>query len=788
MRRITLIRDAAGERCYAPWAYPLSLGGTGSDIPLSGGGKVLAYIASESGHPFVQPADGQSLVWHNHQRLNGSAWLKSGDQLQIDQHQLLWQVQGEQISVSISETDVPPDLSPPLPPDKDAAGMLLEPLPQKRGGRGFRWFLLALFLLLLGFAAFVMLATPVNLEIDPEPDSLALRGFPPALLVGDAFLALPGRYHLVASRAGYRDLKEPLQVESGKPLLVRQSLRKQPGLVSVETSPQGALLLVDGEPAGRTPLLDLEIEAGRHQLRLEVSRHRPRELELDVLGMQRRQQVKLILQPDWARVSLRSDPPGADISGNGQPLGRTPADLELQEGEHQLTLSMAGFKQRQLTLQVQAGEPRDLPLVTLEPADGVLDLRSVPAGGSVSVDGQFRGRTPIQLSLSSGHRHQVRLTLAGYQAASFDIELAAEEAREREVQLQPGYGVVFFSSQPADAQLLVDGKPAGLATTRLRLSTRPHDIEVRKPGYKSFRTSLLPSSDSSRNLEVVLQPLGAGRADAPAKTGDEGLAYIKPGAPFTLGASRREAGRRANENLRQVVLSRPYYIGLREVSNGEFRRFRSGHKSGSVGGVSLDGDDRPVVNVSWEDAARYLNWLSEQQGLPTAYLEENGKMRLKRPLTTGYRLPSEAEWAYAARFAGRPQAARFPWPGDTFPPADVQGNFGDVSARGVLPLVLEGYRDGYSATAPVGSFSANAAGLYDVGGNVAEWVHDYYAVYPAVVGKTARDPMGPDQGRHHVVRGSSWRDAGISELRLSYRDYSERPRDDLGFRVARFAR
>ena len=71
---------------------------------------------------------------------------------------------------------------------------------------------------------------------------------------------------------------------------------------------------------------------------------------------------------------------------------------------------------------------------------------------------------------------------------------------------------------------------------------------------------------------------------------------------------------------------------------------------------------------------------------------------------------------------------------------------------------------------------------------MAEWVQDYYAVYPAVVGKTARDPMGPDQGRHHVVRGSSWRDAGISELRLSYRDYSERPRDDLGFRVARFAR
>ena len=492
--------------------------------------------------------------------------------------------------------------------------------------------------------------------------------------------------------------------------------------------------------------------------------------------------------PDWARVSVKSEPSGAEVSEEGRPLGRTPVDLELKQGTHELALSAPGYKPVQVRLQVRAGEPRELPLVRLDPADGVLKLQSEPEGSSVSVDGRFQGRTPLELELSPNTSHSIRLTRAGYRAASIQLQLAPEERREQTVRLQPDYGIVFISSQPADAELLVDGKPRGSATGRLKLSTRVHSIEVRKPGYQSYRTTVLPSAGFSRNLQVVLQPLGGDRTKASGDGANSQLKLVQASAPFDLGASRREPGRRANENLRRVELTRPYYLGVREVSNGEFRRFRARHDSGAVNGVSLNGDRQPVVNVSWDDAARYLNWLSRQEGLPEAYVEENGRMRLKRPLNLGYRLPSEAEWAYAARFAGRDQAARYPWPGNVFPPREVQGNYADTSARGLLPVVLEDYRDGHAVSAPVGSFEANPAGLYDMDGNVAEWVHDYYAVYPGVVGKTTRDPLGPAQGRHHVVRGSGWRDAGRSELRLSYRDYSEKARNDLGFRVARYAR
>ncbi|MGH8246162.1 MAG: formylglycine-generating enzyme family protein, partial [Gammaproteobacteria bacterium] len=72
------------------------------------------------------------------------------------------------------------------------------------------------------------------------------------------------------------------------------------------------------------------------------------------------------------------------------------------------------------------------------------------------------------------------------------------------------------------------------------------------------------------------------------------------------------------------------------------------------------------------------------------------------------------------------------------------------------------------------------------GGNAAEWVHDHYDIAAEESGAAALDPLGPESGEHHVIRGASWAHGGLTELRLSYRDYGLEGRDDVGFRIARY--
>jgi formylglycine-generating enzyme required for sulfatase activity len=118
------------------------------------------------------------------------------------------------------------------------------------------------------------------------------------------------------------------------------------------------------------------------------------------------------------------------------------------------------------------------------------------------------------------------------------------------------------------------------------------------------------------------------------------------------------------------------------------------------------------------------------------------------------------------------------------PPPAGAGNFADRSARGLVANLLTGYDDGYPVTAPVGRFAANALGLFDLGGNAAEWTSDVYSVSG---GGGSTDPVATGAGQYHVIRGSSWRQSGITDLRLSARDFGDAGRLDVGFRIARYA-
>jgi formylglycine-generating enzyme required for sulfatase activity len=400
------------------------------------------------------------------------------------------------------------------------------------------------------------------------------------------------------------------------------------------------------------------------------------------------------------------------------------------------------------------------------------------------VDGEFRGTSPLEIAVTPDASHGVQVSLAGHATYSTEIAVASGMRSEVRATLALLTGEVVITSQPPGAELLIDGTPHGTTGQTLLLDIRPHQVEVRLDGYIPFRTVLTPEHGVTQAIRAELKQEGPAGMDQ-LITSPQGveLVLVGPGR-FTMGASRREPGRRANEVLREVEITRPYYIAVREVSNEEFREFKSSHLSGGFAGNNLEIDHHPVVNVTWEDAARFCNWLSEKAGLPPVYVEQGGTLIARSPIPSGFRLPTEAEWAWAARYPGAASAQTYSW-GHSLPVPPDGGNYGDRSAEATLKSSVPNYHDGYPGTAPVGSFHANELGLYNLGGNVSEWVQDVYAFTPTAPGSVERDPTGPRSGANHVIRGASWMDTAVTELRLSHRDYGNTARPDVGFRIAR---
>jgi formylglycine-generating enzyme required for sulfatase activity len=259
---------------------------------------------------------------------------------------------------------------------------------------------------------------------------------------------------------------------------------------------------------------------------------------------------------------------------------------------------------------------------------------------------------------------------------------------------------------------------------------------------------------------------------------------IVAGGTFQAGTDRREQGRRPNEGSHKVTLSRPFYMGEREVTNGQFRQFRPSHNSGSIGNVSLDLDKQPVSRVTWDDAAEFCNWLSAQEGLPPAYQgsPETG-FQLIVPVTHGYRLPTEAEWEFVARAASTGKPLKYPW-GKDLPVVSGTANIAGSEALGLLGTALEGHTDEFPAVAAPALFPPNPLGFYDLAGNVSEWTNDKYISFIASTPVT--DPLGPDDSKGHTYRGSNWRSSHTSELRFPWREGGIEASDVIGFRVARY--
>ena len=233
-------------------------------------------------------------------------------------------------------------------------------------------------------------------------------------------------------------------------------------------------------------------------------------------------------------------------------------------------------------------------------------------------------------------------------------------------------------------------------------------------------------------------------ATLPTLTNSLGMEFVLiPAGTFQMGSPTTEPGRDSDETLHTVTLSQPFYLSKHEVTQAQWQAIMGSNPS-----HSSPCDTCPVEKVTWSEVQAFIEELNWREGVPA------------------YRLPTEAEWEYAAR-------------------AGTQTVYHSGNVEGRLELYgwcASSRTTGRMAAHPVGQKRPNGWGLYDMHGNVWEWVQDWYGDYPS---GAVTDPQGPSSGFNRVQRGGGW--GTVGSCRAAERERSNPGNRSIyrGFRLAR---
>ncbi|MEZ7860718.1 MAG: PEGA domain-containing protein [Porticoccaceae bacterium] len=634
---------------------------------------------------------------------------------------------------------------------------------------------------------YLFVARAVVFQTVPPETQISVSGL--SFNIGDNYLLLSGDYDITATADGYYPLIESITVDDAASQDVGVQLLPLPGNLAVISDLEDIQVTIDDQPAGTVPGTIKAISPGVRKMVFSKYRYFPLQQEIAIEGRDRTQSVDISLRPAWGAMQLTSEPTAAQVYIDDRLVGQTPLSTEVLETGSRLKLVLAGYKTYQQEILVKAGTSVTHPPIKLIVADGLLQLSSTPSGASITVNNEFVGSTPMTLAMAPFKQHRLAFFLEGYLKTTTAATLKPEKTTVLAVDLVPNIGSIALTISPKGARVLVDNRYQGDGDRTLSLTAKPHRLSIEKSGYQTKSLSVTPRPGHEQALSIKLLTLQeaywASRPPAIQSSVGSPLVLFRPRQSFTMGAPRRQPGRRANEVERRVSLDRPFYLGTREISNAEYRSWKSSHSSSALQGQTLDRDRQPVAGLTWEDAALYCNWLSRREGLPLFYRMENGVVNGFNWDAHGYRLPTEAEWAWAARVDIDGSSQTLPWVNGLYPPTDVVDNYADRSASRLIPFTIASYNDLTPASAVVGSFKPNGKGLYNMSGNVSEWVNDFYDVRPNR-GEPSADPTGPITGVAHVIRGASWALGSRTELRLSYREAGTDKRLDVGFRIARY--
>ena len=455
-------------------------------------------------------------------------------------------------------------------------------------------------------------------------------------------------------------------------------------------------------------------------------------------------------------VTFESDPSGAMVEVDGQPVGETPCSRAMVPGIYKVGVKKVRYVAHEQTLEVKSGTTPKVAAV-LTPDFGWLTVESDPTGLLATLDGEAVGATPLTAREVAPGPHEIVVDSPNYHAEGRRVVI--ERAERETVRVAPvprNGGITVIATDPKGNALVAVVKEGermlGKAYEPITLLQGPHGLTV-ESSASTWKGEVLVVEEQMTEVPVSL---AAKPEPIPAAQGSLKMVAI-PAGSFTMGSPSSEPGRDGDEQQHRVEITQGFSLSATEVTQAQYQAVMGANPS------NVKGADLPVEKVSWLDAVQFCNKLSSRDGLNPAYRISGGDVTWDRA-APGYRLPTEAEWEYACR-AGTTTAY----------------NTGDDEA-GLGRAAWYGANAG-SKTHPVGSKAANAWGLYDMHGNVWEWCWDWSGDYNA---GSQRDPQGATGGSTRVYRGGGWSGgAGYCRSADHSRAGPSGAYGALGFRVAR---
>ncbi len=598
-----------------------------------------------------------------------------------------------------------------------------------------------------------------------------------SIAYGSVVYGLPGTPTIIVKANGFREQRRAIQSEEqGKRIEI--TLTAIPGTLNASTSPArpNTRWFLDGELLSIGKTLTRKLQHGTYSLKTDNPYFA---IEKRVFEIERAEnkEINIDLTPVNGQVSILSDPPNATVRVKGKKIGQTPNNFSLKGGAHNIILEKDGYVSVKEIITLSNTKDSIERNYRMKHSPSTLTFSVEPKGGQLLLNG--RKVSPSgSYQVDSEAKHILTYILEGFYPIVRNVILKEGEKKHINLLLKPEIGEVEIYAFPS-ADIYVGGIKVGEGAVTVSLSAVAQIVELRKQGYRTIQKKIKPSGAHKTIIrERLITERVARKAEAPEEYKNSVGIKLKLFEPnsFKMGAPRHQPGQRANEFEKNVVLKRSFYSSKHEITNAQFKLFSNDH-SGPA--------NHPAVSLTWLDAASYCNWLSKRENLMVFYDIGNSKLKGINSKADGYRLLTEAEWEWLARKSGRRKQTIFPWGNDAVVPK-MAGNIADESANGLTRFYVPKYNDGYAESAAVGQFPAENSGLFDLTGNASEWVNDFYTLIPPDNKKVYLDPLGPEFGDGHVVKGASWRSGTRTQLRASFRDGLNNKRNDVGFRIGRY--